>query len=85
MTDCDLAGGGFHAFVYSGGVMYDLNALVSLGTELNSASGISDSGIANGSDGHAYLLTPTVPEPGSLVLLSSGLIALSLARRRRPT
>jgi probable HAF family extracellular repeat protein len=73
-----------HAFVYSDGVMYDLNALVSLGAELNSAEGINDSGqiIANGSNGHAYLLTPVVPEPSSFVLLGAGLAVLRLARQR---
>ena len=55
-----------HAFVISDGVMYDLNNLVNtnaLGTYLDNANGINDSGqiAANGANGHAYLLTLTLP------------------------
>ena len=55
-----------HAFLYSGGTMFDLNNLVntnSLGTLLNTSKGINDSGqvIANGNNGHAYILTPSLP------------------------
>jgi probable HAF family extracellular repeat protein len=62
-----------HAFLYStnSGTMLDLNNLVmnSIGTYLTTAYGINESGqiIANGADGHAYLLTPasqvTPPPP----------------------
>ena len=58
-----------HAFLSTNsGSMLDLNNLVdtnSLGTYLLEASGINDSGqiIANGFNGHAYLLTPGPPVP----------------------
>ncbi|MGA2185188.1 MAG: hypothetical protein ABSH47_19390 [Bryobacteraceae bacterium] len=54
--------GEHHAFLYRGGAMTDLNSLVTLrtGVYLWEAVGINDNGqiTANGSDGHAYLLTP---------------------------
>jgi probable HAF family extracellular repeat protein len=60
------AGNVNHAFLYSGGVMNDLNNLINtntLGAYLYEALGINDSGqiIANGNNNnnyHAYLLTP---------------------------
>jgi probable HAF family extracellular repeat protein len=58
-----------HAFLCTNsGSMLDLNNLVdtnSLGTYLLGASGINDSGqiIANGFNGHAYLLTPASQAP----------------------
>ena len=57
-----------HAFLYyRNGPMLDLNNLLlnSIGTYLTEAFGINDSGqiIANGANGHAYLLTPTPPAP----------------------
>ena len=58
----NTAGGAQHAFLFSSGTMVDLNTLVSLasGGYLLEATGINDIGqiVANGSDGHAYLLTP---------------------------
>ncbi len=51
-----------HCFVYTGGQMLDLNTLVTLpGVTLTTAPSINDLGqiIANGSDGRAYLLTPS--------------------------
>jgi probable HAF family extracellular repeat protein len=58
----------YHAFLYyRNGPMLDLNNLLlnSIGTYLTEAFGINDSGqiIANGANGHAYLLTPTPPAP----------------------
>lgn len=52
-----------HAFLYTGGVMYDLNNLVQNlpeGAVLQTATGINDRGqiVANSTLGHAYLLTP---------------------------
>lgn len=55
---------GGHAFLYSGGVMQDLNNLVQNlppdGFFFNDAKFINGQGqiIANGTDAHTYLLTP---------------------------
>jgi probable HAF family extracellular repeat protein len=77
-------GGPRHAFLYSGGQMLDLSSLIAPGSgfsELNAATGISDTGYITGwalaSDGsqHAFLLTP-VPEPCGWVLLGTGAVAL---------
>ena len=58
----ETASGLHHAFLYNGGTMTDLNNLVTLpsGVFLTYASGINDHGqiAADGSNGHAYLLTP---------------------------
>ena len=68
-----------HAFLYSidSGTMVDLNNLVctnSIGTYLTEAFGINESGqiIANGANGHAYLLTPAsqAPPPAPPAFLS---------------
>jgi probable HAF family extracellular repeat protein len=68
-----------HGFVYSDGVMHDLNNLIdpSLGWTLNEATAINDNGWITGyginADGqtHAFILTPT-PEPATLLLLTIG-------------
>jgi probable HAF family extracellular repeat protein len=81
-----------HAFLYSGGQMFDLNSLIAPGSgfTLTGAGSISDTGYitAGGTapDGsvHAFLLIP-VPEPSGLVLLGTGAVALlgySAARHR---
>lgn len=62
----DTAGGNPDAFLYSGGTMFDLNNLVNtttLGDYLYIANGINDSGqiIANGLNGDAFILTPSLP------------------------
>ena len=62
----DTASGDQHAFLYSSGAMFDLNHLVNtntVGTYFNMARGINDSGqiIGNGANGHAYILTPSLP------------------------
>lgn len=73
-----------HAFVTgaNGVGMTDLNTLVKLadGATLMEAAGINDAGqiIVNASDGEAYLLTGSVPEPGTFALLLSGLGLLGL-------
>ena len=87
---------GEHAFLYSGGIMYDLNDLSERNPNLFflDALGINDRGqiIVEGSfdldnnEVHAFLLTlkdavPT-PEPTTLSLLCTGLLALGLLRRR---
>ena len=76
------------AFVYVNGQMLDLMDLLPAGSGwelLFSADGINDqgqivgSGIYNG-EIRGYVITP-VPEPGSLVILGGG--GLALLRRRR--
>jgi probable HAF family extracellular repeat protein len=83
----EVGASGDHAFLYSNGHMTDLNSLVEpgLGTTLIEAQGINDKGqiVANGSNDHAYLLTPT-PEPSTLILFSTALLgALVWSRRGR--
>ena len=78
----------YHAFLYEGNSMVDLNTLLSPGSGwvLNYATGINDSGQVAGygsinGNTHAFLLTP-IPEPGTMVLLGLG-GAMIAARRRR--
>ncbi len=85
------------AFVYSNGVMTDLNTLVQGGlgpfSELNFACGISPNGEYIVGDGtiaatgytHGFLLTATAtPEPSTLLLAVSGLMGLlACAWRKR--
>jgi len=79
------------AFLFSGGVMTDLNTLITPGSPmLTTATGISDTGFITGStynDNAAFLLTPAVPEASSMVslglLLALGLGGLIVARRKR--
>jgi hypothetical protein len=67
-----------HAFLYSGGVMTDLNTLIdpTSGWVLQTAQAINDSGQITGygiigGQTHAFLLTP-IPEPSSVVLAALG-------------
>jgi probable HAF family extracellular repeat protein len=88
--DSATASGATHAFLDSNGMMQDLNSLLAgpnSGWMLESATGINNSGQIAGYgtlDGqeHAFLLTPTTPEPGSGAVLAIGAIVL-LARRHR--
>ena len=80
------------AFLYTGnGPIQDLNTLVSptSGWTLEYAYGVNDMGqiVGQGQIGghtHAFLLTPIVPEPSTLVLLAAGAVGLlGFAWRRR--
>ena len=74
------------AFLYSGGVLYDLSRLItSPGVLMTEARAVSDNGYIVGTailDGHSHAvaLVPNVaavPEPGSVALLAVGLLGLS--------
>ncbi len=86
-----IASGAQHAFVYSNGMMQDLNLLIptSANITLISAVGIDGSGrivaFGTGSSGQTdeFLLTPVVspvPEPSTLAVF--GLMMAALAARR---
>ena len=90
----DTVSNSSRAFLFDSGTMYDLTTLVSPGDPLfgqiafTNATGINDNGqiIANipGLNSAAYLLTPvaaTVPEPGTLAILSLGVLGVLRARR----
>jgi probable HAF family extracellular repeat protein len=56
-------------FLWNNGAIRDINSLVTLpGVSLLEATAINDLGqiVANGSDGFAYLLTPTAPTTGTI-------------------
>ncbi|MBM4274726.1 MAG: DUF3466 family protein [Deltaproteobacteria bacterium] len=78
--------GDYHAFLYSGAAMLDLNDLVQglpEGVYLQSARDINDQGAIVGydSDNRAFLLL--VPLPSTLFLMITGLMALVALGRRR--
>src|SRR5205807_514810 len=79
----------YHAFIWSGGVMSDLNNLISpaSGWELTQAQDLNDVGqiVGEGTIGgqtHAFLLTPTVPEPANMALFILAPTLLCMRRRR---
>ena len=70
--------------------MVDLNSLIdpSSGWVLTSGEGINDVGQITGygtigGETHAFLLTPVVPEPSTLVLAALGILGLMAFRKRR--
>jgi probable HAF family extracellular repeat protein len=78
------------AFLYSGGTMTDLNNLVALpgGAYLTSATGINDLGqiAANGSNNHAYLLTPvSLPSGNSSLSVSNPFAPYAASQQAPPT
>lgn len=85
---------GNHAVLFTAGTVIDLNSFLSAsdvnaGWVLESASGINDSGwivgtAFNASTGieHAFVLTPSVPEPGTYVLTLIGFCGACVVARR---
>jgi probable HAF family extracellular repeat protein len=81
--------GGVEALLWSGGTMYNLQDLLPAdsGWVLHDASGINDGGQIVGTGSHngksaAFILTPYVPEPSSILGLIAGMGVLGLIRRR---
>jgi probable HAF family extracellular repeat protein len=84
------SGGASHAFIYTGGIMLDLNTMLdatgagwtlNIATAMNAAGYIVGTGTIGGVS-HAFLLTP-IPEPGSWALGALGGVTLLYACRRR--
>jgi len=80
--------GDYHAFLYDGGTMHDLNDLIFEGSDwllyeardINNLGQIVGTGMING-ENRAFLLNP-VPIPGANWLLGSGLAGLVGLRRK---
>jgi probable HAF family extracellular repeat protein len=84
-------GGDYHAFLYEGGQMIDLNDFItdldwvlSWALDINDFGQIVGVGLYNGQN-RAFLLTPDaapVPEPSTILLLFAGLLGLAGYRLR---
>jgi probable HAF family extracellular repeat protein len=86
------ASNGTYVFLYSDGVLLDLNGLLPVGSgwtltdaiDINDLGQIVGRGITSDGDTHAFLMTPVpVPVPASLWLLGSGLLGLMGMTRRK--
>lgn len=81
---------GDRAFLWEGGVLQDLNALIpgdagwilQRAADINELGQIVGTGIAPDGRMHGFVLTP-VPEPSQLVLMLAGLITLGMMSRRK--
>ena len=78
------------AFLYSSGVMYNLNSLVPTGSGLvlETATAINSNGDIVGYGEYnyqfeAFLLTPSTPEPGGFQLLAAFTASVMLLRRKK--
>ena len=84
-TDLDLAPGEGINFVY--GTLHPIGGTAPVGTYAGSASisstGASPSSVANPFEVH--VLSPVIPEPGSLTLVALGVLAAGFKRRRFPS
>jgi probable HAF family extracellular repeat protein len=81
---------GKHAFLYSEGVMIDLNDLLPEGSgwivrmawDINDAGQIAGYGSSPEGIQHGFLLTP-IPEPATLALVAAGLLTFLVGRRKK--
>jgi len=72
--EATTSSGDYHAFLTNNGIMTDLDSEVNLpGIVLFSATGINDQGqiVANATNGHPYLLTPTSNGPSQVIFFTT--------------